>query len=188
MLNYHDVEGALPPAAVLAQDGKPLLSWRVLILPYIEQGELHKEFRLDEPWDSPHNFRLLSRMPRIYSFFDGSKTPEPYSTYYQVFVGKGTAFACPCGEKLADLVPGAGDTFLIVEAGTAVPWTKPADLPYAPDRPLPPLGGILRDGRFRAAMVDSSVRTIEARRLSDDNLRALITRHGRPAPEPDGEP
>src|SRR4051794_12070960 len=88
MHNYHEQHGRLPPAVVHGDDGKPLLSWRVLLLPYIEQGELFKKFRLDEPWDSPHNSRLLPEMPRTFAPFDGS-TPEPGMTFYQVLTGKG---------------------------------------------------------------------------------------------------
>lgn len=61
---YHDVNKTLPPA-VHSKDGKPLLSWRVLVLPYIEEDKLYREFHLDEPWDSPHNKKLLSRMPAV---------------------------------------------------------------------------------------------------------------------------
>src|SRR5262249_30142494 len=66
MHNYHDVNGAFPPAAVCDKTGKPMLSWRVLILPYIEQDALYKEFKLDEPWDSEHNKKLLAKMPKVY--------------------------------------------------------------------------------------------------------------------------
>ena len=55
-----------PPAAICDKDGKPLLSWRVAILPYLEQGDLYKQFHLDEPWDSPHNSSLIEKMPGTY--------------------------------------------------------------------------------------------------------------------------
>ena len=67
MHNYHDVHGRLPPAAVCSADGTPLVSWRVLILPYIEQDNLFREFKLDQPWDSPHNLALVERMPQVYA-------------------------------------------------------------------------------------------------------------------------
>jgi hypothetical protein len=65
--NYHDKHGRLPPAVVYGEDGKPLHSWRVLLLPFIAQGELYREFKLDEPWDSPHNLALLPRMPATFA-------------------------------------------------------------------------------------------------------------------------
>lgn len=178
MHNYLDHHGTLPPPAVHDKGGRPLLSWRVLILPYIEQKELFEEFRLDEAWDSPHNVRLLERMPKIYAPFDGSSPPQPYTTFYQVFVGKGTAFEGPGGLHLpADFPDGSSDTFLVVEAGEAVPWTKPEDLSYAPDRPLPKLGGLFKDG-FRAALVDGSIRSI-SKEISEKTIRAAITRNGK---------
>src|ERR1700681_2736714 len=89
---YQEVHGTLPPAAVCDKDGKPLLSWRVLLLPYMEQQALYDQFHLDETWDSPHNLPLLARMPKFYAPFNGKPTPRPYTTFYRVFVGKGAAF------------------------------------------------------------------------------------------------
>ena len=93
MHNYNGTYGRLPPAVVYGEDGKPLHSWRVLLLPFIEQQALYEEFRLDEPWDSPHNIALLPRMPLTYAPPPGKKWKvPPYHTVCQVFVGKGTAF------------------------------------------------------------------------------------------------
>ena len=61
--HYHDEHGAFPPARLLAKDGKPLLSWRVLLLPYLKEEKLFREFKLTEPWDGPHNSKLLTKMP-----------------------------------------------------------------------------------------------------------------------------
>jgi hypothetical protein len=177
-------QGRLPPPAVLDKDGRPLLSWRVLVLPYIEQNALYQQFRLDEPWDSPHNLSLLPLMPKVYAPFDGSRTPEPYTTFYQVFVGKGTAFEGPEGLCLGqDFPDGTSDTFLIIEAGSAVPWTRPEDLPYDAGKPLPRLGGLFKD-TFRAALADGSVRSLR-RETSEETLRAAITRNGGDKPGPD---
>src|SRR5438477_9227485 len=102
---YADEHGRLPPAVVYGEDGTPLLSWRVLILPYIEQKPLFDRFKLDEPWDSPHNIELLAEMPRIFAPYDGSPPHEPHTTYYQVFVGKGAAFEGRRGMRLKDDFP-----------------------------------------------------------------------------------
>src|SRR4051794_32667612 len=102
MHNYSSAHGSLPPPAVYGKDGRPLLSWRVAILPFIEQDDLYKQFRLDEPWDSPHNRRLLPKMPKLYAPFDGSRTTQPHTTFYQVFVGKGTAFEGTKGLRLEE--------------------------------------------------------------------------------------
>src|SRR5215470_13169211 len=93
LLCYQDEHGRLPPAVVYGPDGTPLYSWRVLILPYIEENRLYEQFHLDEPWDSPHNIALLPRMPHAYAA-PGSKAKKipPHHTVCHVFVGKGTPF------------------------------------------------------------------------------------------------
>src|SRR5512147_3147612 len=90
--NYADSHMDSLPVAATRKDGKPLLSWRVMILPYIEEDALFREFHLDEPWDGPHNVKLLDRMPKIYQPFRGKKDNAPNSTPYRVFVGKNTPF------------------------------------------------------------------------------------------------
>src|SRR5262249_16761652 len=93
MINRADMNaGDMLPAVVYSQDGKPLYSWRVLILPYIDQANLFHQFNLDEPWDSPNNKALLARMPK--TFHDPGRESDPGSgmTYYQVFDGPGAAF------------------------------------------------------------------------------------------------
>ena len=178
MHNYQSAHCRLPPAAVCDSSGKPLLSWRVLVLPYIDQDELFKEFHLDEPWDSPHNVALLPRMPGAYAPPSGKawKVP-PHHTVCKVFVGRGAAFEGREGLNLhADFPDGTSNTFLVVEAGAPVPWTKPEDLPFDPDGPLPDLHGLFHD-MFRAGMADGSVRHVTVD-TDETTLRGAITRHG----------
>jgi RNA polymerase sigma factor (sigma-70 family) len=160
-----------------ATTGKPLLSWRVAILPYINQDALYRQFKLNEPWDSPHNKRLLTRMPK--TFAPAGADRQAGLTHYQVFVGPGAGFERGRYLRLADFTDGTSNTIFVVEAGTPVPWTKPEDLPYVPDQALSRLGGLF-DGDFHALLADGSVRLI-SRKVSDDLLRRLINRQ-------DGEP
>src|SRR6202007_1260783 len=98
--------------------------------------------------------------PPLFSPFDGSAPPQPHTTFYQVFVGKGTAFEGRRGLRIKeDFGNRVSSTFLIVEAGTAVPWSKPEDILYGEDKPLPKLGGLFK-GSFRAVMMDASVRSV----------------------------
>jgi hypothetical protein len=180
MHNYatdHNVR--FPPAAIRGQGDKPLLSWRVALLPYLGHEKLYKEFKLDEPWDSPHNRPLLAKMPKVYAP-PGGKTKEPHTTCYQVLVGEDTIFSDKEGMAIARIPDGTSNTLLIVEAREAVPWTKPADLPFAADKPLPEFGGLLDDGLFSVVFADGSVRVIR-RGMEEEfvrTLRALITYSG----------
>jgi hypothetical protein len=182
---YQERHGRLPPAALRDREGRPLLSWRVLLLPYLECQELYRQFHLDEPWDSPHNKPLLDRMPRIYYPGRGYSQVDPSKTYYQVFVGKGTPFESEglTLEKI-DAADGCANTILVIEAGESVPWTKPEDLPYAADHPLPPRGDFYRDeyyvnprGRFLALFADGSCRCF-FQDTPEHLLRPLVTWNG----------
>jgi prepilin-type processing-associated H-X9-DG protein len=160
--NYSAVNGHFPPAAIRDQNGKPLLSWRVALLPFIEEGALYKEFKLDEPWDSPHNKALLARMPPTYRCPSEPSPPNGTSTTYRVFVGPGTLF-----EEGTAVDPAGAEAvryrsaFTVVESTQAVPWTKPDELEYAPNGPIPPVGS-KHPGGFDAAYADGSVQFIRS--------------------------
>jgi RNA polymerase sigma factor (sigma-70 family) len=174
MANYHGAHHRFPAAAIRGSDGKPLLSWRVAILPYIEQGELYNKFKLDEPWDSPHNKPLLDRMPSPYASAPQTRREAQGSlTHFRVFVGDGTPFEGGRSPRWTDFSDGPGQTILIAEADEAVPWTKPDELPYAPDKPLPALGGGTR-GSFLVEMANGMVLTIPAN-FDEVLLRRAIT-------------
>lgn len=182
MHNYHDVHGHLPAAAICDKNGRPLLSWRVALLPYLEQQNLYAQFKLDEPWNGPHNLKLLGQMPRVYQLPSEQK-PGTDQTHYQVFVGNGAIFETNRGLGLMDIPDGTSNTILIVEANQAVPWTKPEDLPYNPNGPLPPLGAAFAWG-FNTAFADGSVHFIP-KDTPEQTLRPLITRNdGMEAPFP----
>src|SRR5260370_37344826 len=90
MHNYEGVYRTIPPSAICDKNGKPLLSWRVAILPYIEQDNLYRQFNLDEPWDSENNKKLIPLMPRTYA--SPLAPTEEGKTYYKVFGGGGANF------------------------------------------------------------------------------------------------
>jgi uncharacterized protein DUF1559 len=178
MVNYADtMRGQLPAHAIYSKDGKPLLSWRVMILPYIEQQNLYNQFHLNEPWDSEHNKKLLARMPVVYASPQHDRAVKEHSTYYQGFYGKSAFFEGKQGLRFpAAFTDGTSNTIMIVEASKAVPWTKPEDIPFDPAQPLPKLGppGV---SYFLAAMCDGSVRTI-SHSITKETLRSAITRDG----------
>ncbi|APW63703.1 ECF RNA polymerase sigma factor SigW [Paludisphaera borealis] len=179
---YVDAEKRFPPPAVLGADGSPLLSWRVAILPYIGEKALHAQFRLDEPWDGPHNKALLEKLPKVYAPV-ASSSSKAGATYYQAFHGKGAFFENPKGLPLGPdqnpydaISDGTVNTLMVVEAGTTVPWTKPEDLKYTPGEPAPKLGGQFKDG-FTAVTADGATRFVK-RSIDPKILDAMITRNG----------
>jgi hypothetical protein len=195
--NYHNTNGFFPAAtSYYTRDGKPGLSWRVALLPYIEEDNLFKQFRLDEPWDSPHNKKLLPRMPKMY-LLPGREDEGSGLTHYQLFVGPDTPFGLRGrprhkvpgidafieeGPRIPMSFPaGTSGTILIVTARDPVPWTKPDDLPHDRNKPLPPLGGHFGAG-FNAALADGSVRWIEST-MRETILRRAITSQAQAGPD-----
>jgi hypothetical protein len=172
---YHDTFGRLPSAAIRDKEGKPLLSWRVAILPFLEEDGLYRQFKLDEPWDSPHNKKLLGLMPRVYAP-DHIPAKAPNTTFWQVFAGKGSVFENPKGIALGTIGDGMSNTIMIIEAAQSVPWTKPEDLPFDPDKPLPRVGAEFPNG-FLVAFCDGSVHLL-SKAIDPKVLRALITCNG----------
>jgi prepilin-type processing-associated H-X9-DG protein len=182
--NYADTYGELP-ANVHDEQDKPLLSWRVLLLPYLEHDMLFRQFKMDEPWDSPNNIRLLNQMPR---YFANPKAPSTTMTHYRGFTNPGAAMAKNLNVKneliekkglnFSDFKDSTSNTILVVEAGEPVEWTKPDGLDGSPDMPLPPLGGIKWSrNRMHVLFVDGRVRFLR-RDLPETTFRALITHSG----------
>ena len=182
MHNYHDVNKQFPAsAAIRSKDGKPLLSWRVAVLPYLNEGELYKQFRLDEPWDSQHNRTLIEKMPEIFADPDPAfkKSAVAGKTTFQVPVGSETVFYRNDGTTIREIIDGTSRTVMIVEVdpSRAVEWTRPQD--WEVDMQHPRVG-VERSDRdsFVAAWCDGSVQTIPVD-VDDTTLRAHLTRAGR---------
>jgi prepilin-type processing-associated H-X9-DG protein len=177
MHNYHDTNNAFPRPAITAKDGKPLLSWRVAILPFIEQNELYNKFHLDEPWDSPHNKALLNEMPQTYQC-PSRPVREPFTTAYRVFSGKGALFEDDMNISIAHVTDGTSNTVMVVESREGVPWTKPDELNFDPAaKPSLYGAGSSHPGGFNTAFADGSIRFIK-NSIAVDVFRRLITRAG----------
>jgi len=186
--NYHSKFGRLPPAVLRSKDGRPLHSWRVLLLPDLEYDPIYKQVRLDEPWDSQHNAPLFAaNIPPCY-VAPWARDEDEGLTHYQVLVGPGTAFERP-RMTWVDFSDGVENTIIVVETAEAVPWAKPVDLEYSPDSPLPPFGAsstkpvklwcyeISRKTGFLACFADGQARFIP-HSTPENVLRGLITRNG----------
>jgi hypothetical protein len=111
---------------------KPRLSWRVEILPFLEQEALYKEFKLDEPWDSEHNKKLIEKMPKVYA--PVGRAGKPGYTHAQMVVGPG-ALKRPIVRIPASFPDGLSNTIAVVEAAEPVIWTKPDDIMFGDTEP-----------------------------------------------------
>jgi len=186
MHDYHETHGKFPPAIGYGPDGKTPHSWRVALLPFLGQAELHKKYDFSEPWDGPNNLKLLEEIPAVYRCpkIGGDSTDSSYI----VLTGPSTVFSGPGGTSKSDISDGTNSTLLVVEAEREIPWTKPEDIPYDPDGPPPKLGGLHSGGSY-AGFADGSVRWI-ADSTPEKTLQALCTKAGKEPKqaEPAGSP
>jgi Protein of unknown function (DUF1559) len=165
--NYNATFAELPTNQ-LSKDKKPLLSWRVQILPFIEQGDVYKQFKLDEPWDSEHNKKLIDKMPKLYAPVRGKF--DAGMTFYQTFSGS-NGWMKPGASIPRSFPDGTSNTFVAAEAAKPVIWTKPDDMIFD-GKTVPALGGLF-DGKFHAAMGDGSVSRFR-KGVDADILKLLI--------------
>ncbi|NLE37411.1 MAG: DUF1559 domain-containing protein, partial [Pirellulaceae bacterium] len=174
VLYCQDAFNHFPPGAIYGRDGKPPHSWRVAILPYIEQQALYEQYCFDEPWDSPANLKVLEQMPDVFR----SPTEPAGSTNacYFALTGPETVFGEKKRNQLRHIRDGLSNTLMLVEAKRDIPWTKPEDIPYAADKTLPKLGGFF-EGVFNVAFCDGAARTLPET-IPEKTLRALITKAG----------
>jgi hypothetical protein len=174
--NYYDAKKHLPDRAIRDKEGKPLLSWRVAILPYLEGGKLYKEFHLDEPWDSEHNRKLIEKMPEPFQSSDTAHL-HPGRTRYLVPVGEKMAFPPDRGITFKEFTDGTSQTVFVVESDPdhAVIWTKPDDLEIDLDNPKRGL----TNGKqpFNCARADGSAHVVPGD-IDVEALRRLFTRNG----------
>ncbi len=174
--NYHAAYNRLPPPAIVNEAGEPLLSWRVAILPFIEQQALYEQFHMDEPWDSEHNLPLSEKLPAVYAH-PSAPTPPGHTVYHAVV---GDEYAFKSGENLGfrDITDGTSNTVMIVETSgdASVPWSKPEDVEIDPEDPLVHMGRN-HQGGFHVVMGDGAVKFI-THSIDLSLFNALLTRAG----------
>ncbi len=179
--NYHDVHKCFPPAVITDKDGRPMRSWRVAILPFLEQQPLYERWNFKEPWDGPANRLLASTVLPIYRC-PSDPGSNPTETNYVMIVGKGTIGGTPNEiVGLKDIADGTSNTILVVEVtGTGINWAEPRDLS------LDEISYQLNDGSGKGissnhpggamvVMADGSTRFL-SNGLDPETLRRLILR------------
>ncbi len=183
--NHHDVFLHFPARANGTTE-KPLLSWRVHILPWIDQAALYEKFHLDEPWDSPHNKELIKEMPAtylnpLYGPIDGFKTT------YLAPIGENLMFSkeivttnakSPRGARMREITDGTSNTIMLIESNkeSAVIWTRPDDLEIDEDDPLANVcdGS---PGTFSVGWADGAVTSL-THEMAIEQFNAMLTRNG----------
>ncbi len=158
--NHHDAYAMLPPRdKVRDKEGRSGLSWRVHLLPFVEERKLYEQFHLDEPWDSPHNKQLIDKMPK--AFQCGQPGLAPGHTTFVAPVGEDTVFGGTKPIRFQNVIDGSSNTLAVVQVKPelAVPWTAPKDYAFDPQDPGKGLW-INSADRFLAAMLDGSVHQI----------------------------
>ncbi len=179
--NFAASVGAFPAGYSADGQGKPLLSWRVHILPFLEGQALYDQFHLEEPWDSPHNKALIEQMPEVFRSPD-SKAEAGKTTYLGVGGADGV-FVRPqpdglSGTKMIDITDGTSNTVMTIEStdDRAIIWTKPGD--FAPKQDDPQQGMRIDDRRgMSLAFADGSVRNIP-KKITKETLMAFFTKAG----------
>jgi hypothetical protein len=179
--NYHDVYRGFPPAYTVDANGKPLHSWRVLILPFIGENGLYSSIDLSQPWDSPRNAAFLSQMPAVYacpSHADGGVAAG--NTHYAAIVGDKCALQPEKGTPIAEITDGTSNTLLVGEVTSAnIPWMKPQDIELDKFTVLGDSAGFSSHhaGGAHFLMADGAVRFISVN-IAPQILQSLFTRSG----------
>ena len=170
-LNYESATREFVPKAITSPSGEPLLSWRVALLPYLDNGNLYDQFRLDEPWDSAHNIQLVDLMPAI--FADAQLTGG--FTKLLGFVHPDSVLPSD-GDSIRarDIHDGTSKTVFLADAdvSAAVEWTRPADIMFDTSNPLASVGENGTSG-FYVGMMDGGVQMLPAE-ISEIEMRNLV--------------
>jgi hypothetical protein len=179
--NYNSAHGCFPPAYLADRDGKPMHSWRVLILPYLEHSQLYNAYNFAEPWNGPNNRNLADRIGSIYHRL-GLDSDQAHTTSFVAVVGPQTAWPGRRAATDKDLGDGPANTLLVVEVPDGrFLWMEPKDLEFdrmsfrINDGSARGLGSRL--GGARVVSASGTVRTLPDD-FNPDTLRAMLTASG----------
>lgn len=179
--NYHDTYGTFPPSYIPDATGKPMHSWRVLLLPFIDEAPMYDAYDFDKPWDHPDNLAVTRNPPQVFRCLSAPDDGFSSFTHYLYVTGQGTCFEGSEGIKIPDIKDGASQTLLVVEThGSAIQWYEPRDLTSMELTSGFPATGppTAHAAGFNAAFVDGSVRLIP-KSIAHDTLKALVTPRGK---------
>jgi hypothetical protein len=128
MHSYLQANKCFPPAFIPGKDGRPMHSWRILLLPYLGEDAIYRQYRFDEPWDGPHNRALAAQMPRVYKCPSEAGIGDSH-TSYAMLVGPHAISDGPKGRRPGEIRDGLSNTIMVVEATNAgINWMEPRDV------------------------------------------------------------
>jgi hypothetical protein len=185
--NYHDTYGRYPPAVTYDAGGRHAHSWRIVVLPFLEQRELFEAYSFDEPWDGPNNSRLATRMPQLFAFAGTFESGKTTSTNFVAITGAETVWPPGSGMIQSDIGDGLSNTIQFAEYnGPAIHWMAPADLEFATMSFVPgdPAGIDSQYLEPAVSTADGAVKRLSAE-MSPQELRAMCTANGHESDLPD---
>ncbi|QEH31680.1 hypothetical protein OJF2_01450 [Aquisphaera giovannonii] len=184
LVQYEQRYGAFPPAYTTDRDGRPLHSWRTLILPYLDQPDLYESIDLSKPWDDPVNTKAFATWVSPYHC-PSSGAPENTTTYL-ANAAEGGLLMPDKPRRLAEVTDRLASTLMMIEVdeGHAVPWMAPTDADEALILGLTPGSKLPHPKGMNAAFVDGSVRYLEAT-TPPEGRRAMISIAGHDGPTED---
>ena len=177
--NYHDTYGSFPPAVTYSADGQPMHSWRVLLLPFLDEAPLYSRYKLDEPWNSPNNSAVGMSLPAVYACPSHPPGMQPSHTHYVALDGPQSVMNSKQPARIRDIVDGTSNTMMVVEAmDSQIQWTEPKDFDISQFGGSAPDGmSSFHAGGFHATFADGSVRFV-SEYLGSQQLQAMSTING----------
>ncbi|TWU13496.1 hypothetical protein CA54_23310 [Symmachiella macrocystis] len=183
--NYHDVYGMFPPAYVSNGQGQPMHSWRVLILPYVDDSKdraIYDQYHFDEPWDGPHNLGLLEKTPQLYRC-PSHKDAEAGTTDYAAVVGDACVMRGTVPVTIREITDGTSNTIVLGESsGSRIRWTEPRDVSLGTFKHIGDVDGFssehdgMQGGAF-TLLADGSVHFV-SEEMPAESVKKLFTLAG----------
>jgi prepilin-type processing-associated H-X9-DG protein len=178
--NYEQIYHSLPPAYTVDANGRPLHSWRTLILPYMEYGSLYQTIDLAKPWNDPANAKALQSNPTVYRCPSAVGVPSNTTVYLAIATPDG-CFPFHKSRRFNEITDPHGSTLMVIEAGeeNAVPWMAPLDADEALMIGLGPTSKLPHSDGTNACLVDGSVKFMKLKADTPAKVRrALISISG----------
>jgi hypothetical protein len=128
--NYQYKHGSFPPAYVADANGRPLHSWRVLLLPFLGEDALYRQYHFDEPWNSPNNMQVAQAAAHHFRCPIAAGGKQVLVTQYVAIIGPETMWPGAVGRNSEDVTRGLSSTILLIEwPESDIIWHEPRDIP-----------------------------------------------------------